>query len=192
MTAAAHLTLTPATRPLAGRTQRCAHCGAVRPVASPATIETYAVDAIAADLDGVPDDCWRFFRTLFLCDPGVRTSVSLARELSVHPSTLNSRFLRERLPTPKTYLAWARLVRVAHRLEDRRRSRYPVVVVDVMRYSGLGAFGRHVRNELHMGTPAFREQLDGRAMVDLFRERLVVPYRDRLLNFRPLIRREAL
>ncbi|HEX7939710.1 MAG TPA: hypothetical protein VF483_12055, partial [Gemmatimonadaceae bacterium] len=69
------------------------------------TVQRYALGKLAADLTGVSDDCWRFFRSLFLSTPDVCTIRKLARRLDVQSSTLMSRFFRAKLPSPKRYLA---------------------------------------------------------------------------------------
>jgi AraC-like DNA-binding protein len=81
-------------------------------------IQREAMSQLAIDLSGVPQDCWRFFETLFLAPARVSTVRSLARRLDVLPSTLMSRFFRARLPAPKQYLATARLVRAARLFEN--------------------------------------------------------------------------
>ena len=73
---------------------------------------------LAVDLSGVPDDCWRFFETIFTCSPRISTVRLLARHLEVRPSTMMSRFFRAGVPTPKRYLAMARLVRAARLFEN--------------------------------------------------------------------------
>src|SRR5258708_21869156 len=63
---------------------------------------------LAIDLAGVPEDCWRFFETLFTCSPRIGNVRLLAGYLGVLPSTMMSRFFRAGAPPPKQYLATAR------------------------------------------------------------------------------------
>lgn len=69
--------------------------------------------ALAPDLGGVPTDCRLFFEVVVRRAPELRTVRRLARALKVVPSTLMSRFYRTNLPSPKTYLAHARLLHAA-------------------------------------------------------------------------------
>jgi CHASE2 domain-containing sensor protein len=46
-------------------------------------IQREAMSQLAIDLSGVPQDCWRFFETLFLAPARVSTVRSLARRLEV-------------------------------------------------------------------------------------------------------------
>src|SRR5262249_41638742 len=73
-------------------------------------VQRIALGELARNLEGVPRDCWDFFERLFTCAPRVTSVRLLARELEILPSTLMSRFFRSQLPTPKQYLAMARLV----------------------------------------------------------------------------------
>ena len=45
----------------------------------------------SVDLAGVPEDCWRFFETLFTCSPRVGNVRQLSALLGIVPSTLMSR-----------------------------------------------------------------------------------------------------
>src|SRR6266516_8086010 len=60
--------------------------------------------------------CTRFFCDVFSLH--TRSAKRLAAQLGVHPSTLMSRFYRAGLPSPKTYLTYARLVWAAHLSES--------------------------------------------------------------------------
>jgi AraC-like DNA-binding protein len=139
---------------------------------------------LRADLDGVPEDCWRFFEILFSGDGHVATVRQLARRLQVLPSTLMSRFFRARLPAPKRYLAYARLVRAARLFENTGLS-----VADVanhLDYSSPQSFGRHVRTLLLMTAGEFRAKYSGDSMGERFRQDLVLPHLDALRALRPL------
>jgi len=139
---------------------------------------------LAIDLAGVPDDCWRFFETLFTCSPRVGNVRLLARHLEVLPSTLMSRFFRADVPAPKRYLAMARLVRAARLFEN---SGFSIAnVANHLEYSSPQSFGRHVRTLLRMSAGNFRARYDGRGMFEKFREELVVPHLSALRDFRPL------
>jgi AraC-like DNA-binding protein len=139
---------------------------------------------LAVDLVGAPDDCWRFFETIFTCSPRIGNVRMLARHLEVRPSTLMSRFFRAGVPTPKRYLAMARLVRAARLFENVGFS--IANVANHLDYSSPQSFGRHVRTLLHITAGEFRERYDGASMFMRFRTDLVVPYETGLRQLRPL------
>jgi AraC-like DNA-binding protein len=139
---------------------------------------------LAVDLAGAPDDCRRFFETLFTCSPRVGNVRLLAQHLEVLPSTLMSRFFRAGAPAPKRYLAMARLVRAARLFEN---SGFSIAnVANHLDYSSPQSFGRHVRALLHMTAGDFRHRYDGLGMFERFRAELVVPYVTVLRSLRPL------
>lgn len=136
------------------------------------------------DLVGVPEDCWRFFEALFDPDCHVANVRQLSRRLNVLPSTLMSRFFRARLPAPKRYLAFARLIRAARLFENPGLS-----VADVanhLDYSSPQSFGRHVRTLMRMTAGQFRRSYDGDGMLRRFRDELVLPNLTRLRQLHPL------
>jgi AraC-like DNA-binding protein len=139
---------------------------------------------LSVDLAGVPNDCWRFFETLFVCSPRIGNVRLLARHLGVLPSTMMSRFFRAGVPAPKRYLAMARLVRAARLFEN---SGFSIANVAYhLDYSSPQSFGRHVRTLLHMTAGDFRHHYDGHGMFDRFRQELVLPYLMALRELRPL------
>ena len=139
---------------------------------------------LSVDLAGAPEDCWRFFETLFLCPPRIGNVRMLARQLGVLPSTMMSRFFRAGVPAPKRYLAMARLVRAARVFEN---SGFSIANVAYhLEYSSPQSFGRHVRTLLHMTAGDFRHHYDGTGMFERFRQELVLPYLSVLRDLRPL------
>lgn len=148
-------------------------------------INRLALAMLREELDGVSDDCWRFFEALFQRSHADATTVrTLATALGVCPSTLMSRFFRAELPAPKQYLAWARLVRIARLLEN------PGISIagasDQLDYSSAQSFGRHVKTALGITAGEFRRQHDGRTMLQRFRDELLRPHLNILREFRPL------
>lgn len=139
---------------------------------------------LAIDLAGAPDDCWRFFETIFTCAPRIGNVRALARLLGVLPSTMMSRFFRAGAPAPKRYLAMARLVRAARLFENAGFS--VANVANHLDYSSPQSFGRHVRTLLHMTAGDFRQRYDGAGMFQRFRHELVLPYLATLRALRPL------
>ena len=147
-------------------------------------IQRVALSQLAVDLSGAHEDCWRFFELLFTCPTRTTSIRLLGREFGVLPSTLMSRFFRNSLPTPKHYLAMARLVRAARLFENVGFS--IANVANHLDYSSPQSFGRHVRSLLRMTAGEFRCQFDGAGMFNHFRSELILPYRGKLLEFRPL------
>jgi AraC-like DNA-binding protein len=147
-------------------------------------IARLALSQLSIDLAGSPPDCWRFFELLFQTYARVTTIRALSTRMGVVPSTLMSRFLRARLPSPKRYLAMARLVQVARVCENAGLS--IANVANSLDYSSPQSFGRHVRTFLKMSALEFRRRYDGERMLQRFREELVLPYVDTLRTFTPL------
>ena len=139
---------------------------------------------LGMDLAGVPEDCWRFFETIFTCSSRIGNVRLLSRHLDVLPSTLMSRFFRAGAPAPKRYLAMARLVRAARLFENTGFS--IANVANHLDYSSPQSFGRHVRTSLHVTANDFRHQYDGAGMFERFRSELVLPYLKVLQSLRPL------
>jgi AraC-like DNA-binding protein len=148
-------------------------------------IRRLALSQLSTDLAGAPEDCWRFFESIFGSGTGVSTIRTLARQLSVLPSTLMSRFFRAGLPAPKRYLTFARLVRAARLFENPGLS--IANVANHLDYSSPQSFGRHVRTLINMTALEFRQRYDGEGMLHYFREQLVLPYAITLRQFRPLV-----
>ncbi len=146
-------------------------------------IETTAITRLTRDLAEATPDCLRFFEALFLAPHYVSTVQQLARVNGIVPSTFMSRFFRVGLPAPKRYLAMARLVRAARHFENPGRS-----ITDVanhLEYSSAQSFSRHVQLLLDCTPMTFRKQFTGERMLDVFRETLVLPYRELLRTFEP-------
>ena len=147
-------------------------------------LERRALTLLGADLASAPESCVGFFRTLFASPPHLATVRALAGAMHTLPSTLMSRFFRAGLPTPKRYLAFARLTRAARLLEAPGR---PLAcAANHLDYSSPQSFGRHVRVLLGVTATEFRQRFDGEGMLHHFRDELVAPYRERLATFRPV------
>lgn len=148
-------------------------------------LQRTALGHLSADLVGASNDCWRFFELLFSHSPQVHTVRQLSRQLNILPSTLMSRFFRAHLPTPKRYLAFARLIRAARLFENPGLS--IASVANYLDYSSPQSFGRHIRTMLRISPVTFRETYDGAGMFQLFRAELIHPYVDILRTFRPAV-----
>ena len=149
------------------------------------SIERIALARLNNDLRDAPEDCIRFFDSLFSAPPSVGTVRQLARRLGVLPSTLMSRFFRANLPAPKRYLAMARLVRSARLFENPGLS--VAQVANQLEYSSPQSFSRHVQTLLRCTAVAFRHQYSGESMLELLREQLVLPHQQVLKAFHPLV-----
>lgn len=143
-----------------------------------------ALTAIKAELGEVPADCWMFFEALFTTSDRVATVRELARRMDVLPSTLMSRFFRAKLPAPKRYLAFARLLRAARLFEDPGHS--IADIANALEYSSPQSFGRHVRTVLQMTAGDFRRTYTGALMLERLLDDLVRPHREVLRSLRPL------
>jgi AraC-like DNA-binding protein len=155
---------------------------ALREPTSP--VAARVMGALDRDIAGVPPDCRLFFEVVVRSAPELRTVKRLACALRVVPSSLMSRFYRTNLPSPKTYLAHARLLHAAYLFRNGGLS-----IADIanrLDYSSPQSFGRHLRALLGVTAGEFRRRLPFEAALDRFRGRFVTPYRDRLLAFHPL------
>lgn len=137
---------------------------------------------------GEADSCERegrneFFRLAF--SRHITSVKVLASSLGVHPSTLLSRFYRAGLPSPKQYVAYARLVWAAHLGESTGMS--IAAIAHRLSASSPQSFHRTVRTFMGTSAANFRRSLSGAAMLDCYRARLVTPYRERLRTFIPLV-----
>ena len=151
-------------------------------------ITSRALAQLMSDLCSAPPDCRQFFIPLFNSTEPVTTVAQLARMLAVLPSTLISRFGRASLPSPKTYLSWARLVRAAALLENPGVS--ASAVATALEFSSPQGFGRHVRLRLNLTLSTFRRLYTGADMLARFRQELVLDHLSKLTVFRPLNHRD--
>ena len=117
--------------------------------------------------------------------PRVSSAKELAATLGLHCSTLTSRFYRAGLPSPKRYVALARLVWAA------RLGECPGLTISAIAHrldaSSPQSFGRTVRVLMGVTASEFRRRFDGETMVARFRNTLVDPYRETLRAFDPLV-----
>lgn len=146
-------------------------------------VQRVALSRLALDLAGCPGGCHRFFEILFASAARTPTIRRLCRLIGVVPGTLMSRFFRSQLPPPKRLLAYARLTCAAHLFENPGVS--VASVSNQLEYSSPQSFGRHVRSVLSMSALEFRLRYDGDGMMECFRERLILPYRERWRTFDP-------
>lgn len=149
-----------------------------------------ALARIREELTPVPEETWLFFEALFAASEHNGTVHALALQLQVLPSTLMSRFFRARLPAPKRYLAYARLLRAARLFEDAGHS--IADVANALDFSSPQSFGRHVVTFLGMSAGEFRRSYTAERMLERFLEELIRPHRDALRRFRALALRPGM
>jgi AraC-like DNA-binding protein len=125
-----------------------------------------------------------FFEAMARLAPVLGTVRRLARHLRICPSTLMSRFYRESLPSPKTYLAGMRLVHAAYLFGNPGLS-----VGDVayrLDYSSPQSLGRHLKAMLGVTAGEFRRRFPFDVALERYVDLLITPYRDTLRAFCPL------
>ena len=129
------------------------------------------------------EDARRFFEILAGLAPVLATVRGLARHLAVPQSTLMSRFHRAGLPSPKTYLAGMRLLRIAWLLENPGLS-----VADAayrMDFSSPQSLGRHLKATLGLTAGEFRRRFPFEVALDRYIDLLITPYRESLRVLHP-------
>lgn len=148
-----------------------------------------ALVAVLATIEVAPDGararCSEGLRR-FLCaifDPQATTILHMAAEFGMPASTLMSRFERAGLPSPKQYLALAKLVRAAYLGESQGLT--IGIIAERLHLSSAQSYGRAVRNLTGLTAGEFRRTVHGPAMLERFKAALVTPYRDILRTFDP-------
>src|SRR5213080_619275 len=129
-------------------------------------------------------DVRALFEAIARLAPVLTTVRRLARHLRICPSTLMSRFYRESLPSPKTYLAGMRLVHAAYLFGNPGLS-----VSDVayrLDYSSPQSLGRHLKAMLGVTAGEFRRRFPFEVALERYIDLLITPYRDTLRAFCPL------
>jgi AraC-like DNA-binding protein len=143
-----------------------------------------ALARLATDLPGASASCVAFLEMLFTAPTTVNTVRALAELLHIRPNAFATRFHRADLPSPRLYLASARLTRAAHLFESPGLS--IANVANALDYSSPQSLGRSIQSTLTMTATAFRHTFDGAGMLDHFREHLLLPYRPTLITFVPV------
>ncbi len=112
--------------------------------------------ALAPSLQDASEEMQFFVNYLIRTAPFVGSATVLAAGLRVRQSSLNSRFFRAGLPSPKKYLAYIRLLFAAALLEQ------PIVsaaqAARRLNYSSPQSFMRHVREQLGVSVSEFRQE----------------------------------
>jgi AraC-like DNA-binding protein len=128
-------------------------------------------------------DLRRFFEHLIGHGGRVRTVRELARLIGVRPASLTSRFFRAGVPGPKHLLAMVRLVRAAAMLDNPGLSIAQVAYR--LGYSSPQCFNRHIRRWTGQTAFEFRGSTGLDRMLDIFRDKLLVPHGAALATLRP-------
>ena len=146
----------------------------------------FIIATIESEPDGTRKACSdglrRFFAAAFA--PSATTASAIAEELGLMTSTLASRFDRAGLPSPKQYLAHAKLVRAACLGES------PGITIGAiaerLQLSSPQSYCRTVRHMTGMTANQFRHAINGAAALERFTADLVTPFRGILLAFDPV------
>ncbi len=125
------------------------------------------------------DGLARFFSLVFT--PDVTNAKLIGVRLGVRSCTLMSRFYRAGLPSPRRYLAMARLVWAAHLAESPGLS--ISAIAGRLDASSPQSFHRTVRLLTGQTVAEFRRTATGAAMFDQFCATLIAPYREALRTF---------
>jgi AraC-like DNA-binding protein len=149
-----------------------------------------ALARIREVLEPVPEETWLFFEALFAASERSGTVQALSLRMQVLPSTLMSRFFRARLPAPKRYLAYARLLRAARLFEDAGHS--IADVSNALDFSSPQSFGRHIVTFLGISAGEFRRTHTAERMLERFLAELVVPHTESLRKLRALMLRPGM
>jgi AraC-like DNA-binding protein len=118
--------------------------------------------ALEPSLKESSDEMRFFVNYLVRTVPLVGSITVLAARLGVSPSSLNSRFMRAGLPSPRKYLTYTRLLFAAAVLEEPRVS--AAQVAHRLNYSSPQSFMRHVRQQLGVSVSELRQHYSFEAL----------------------------
>lgn len=102
----------------------------------------------------------------------------------MRPGTLNCRFLRAGLPSPKRYVVFARLIRAAHLAESSPMT--VAAIAQSLDASSPQSFTRTVRRYLGVTAGTFVHTWTGEMMLARLEAELITPYRTILQTFDPV------
>jgi AraC-like DNA-binding protein len=133
---------------------------------------------LARALDGCPDATIDLFDALLTAHPFVQNATRLARRFGMNRCTLEARFRRAGLPSPKQYAVSAAVIRAAVLLQNRHLSG-----ADVARQLGASSpqSFRRMLKTYGLGTSkSLRAQGCGKTMFDAFTCRMITPHLETL------------
>ncbi len=119
-------------------------------------LATRVARALAPSLRDASEEMRFFVNYLVRKAPFLGSARALAAGLRVSQSSLNSRFFRAGLPSPKQYLAYIRLLFAAALLEQPMIS--AAQTARRLNYSSPQSFMRHMRTQLGVSAVEFRQQ----------------------------------
>lgn len=176
-----------------GRKPTCSDCARIRygpapPIGSQPRprrpdhdeIARHILQGIANAIPNLSSETRQFLEVLARRAPSLCTARQVATAFGVHPSSLQSRFERAGLPSPKNYLAAVRLIYAARYFEDDKAT--CGYVAYRLEYSSPQSFNRHVKARLGVLASGLRGiGYDG--MLTRFLTTLIEPYRGQLTRF---------
>ncbi len=115
---------------------------------------------------------------------GHRPYAAWSHSLGVRATTLNSRFARAKLPSPKEYLVATRLLYVAAMFDEEHMT--VGTVAYRLRYASPQSLGRHLRAQLGITPGEFRSRHPFNVCLDRYLATLIRPYQDILRTFDPI------
>lgn len=151
---------------------------------SNASIRIISLQYLSDDLKKMTSDNRRFFNLIFSKGSRINSVMELASHLNTNSSTLNTRFRRAGLPSPKEYLVYSKLTGVALLMAIDGLS--PAKAAIQRGYSSPQMFYKHLKDWMKLTTAGFEQQYKGERMLEHFRQHLLLSYMDILRGFRPL------
>lgn len=148
------------------------------------SVGTSILRAVMPTLAQATPDSRYFFERLILAAPEATSIRTFAKSIHALPSTLMSRFFRARLPSPKRYLAEARILYAAALLEIPEFS--IAEVANRLAYSSPQSFGRHLREKRGLSANDFRYRVSFARATERFVGDLISPYEETFRSFVPL------
>ena len=143
-------------------------------------------NALRPSLAQVSGEMGSFVEHLIRVAPSTRSMREVCKGLRILPSTLMSRFFRERLPSPKKYLATMRQIYVAAVLEDPRASF--AVAANRLNYSSPQSLGRHLHEQFRINASEFRQEISFTYLTDHFADQFLHRFKQPLQTFQPVVR----
>jgi AraC-like DNA-binding protein len=141
-------------------------------------------EALRGPLQTTTDEMRYFMSRLVQLAPSTTSLRTVASKAGILRSSLNSRFLRARLPSPKQYLTSIRLLFAAGILENQT-----VSIADAayrLNYSSPQSFGRHVREQLGLHGTEFRQRYGFPELAAHATFQLIDQHEHALRSFRPI------
>lgn len=162
---------------------RCPQCGHMQEQERESSIEQEALTMLSFLLDGVPEDCWRLFTSMWRVKGPPHTE-HLASTFALETSKLRYRFQQARLPKPQRYMVWSACARAARFLETPGRTLRGASI-----HAGWPTHDimcRDIKREARTTPGQFFNGRTGTDVLTHMRTELFVPYLPTLMSFSPL------